>query len=113
MQEEQDSESKQRMNKERFIELFNEWRSSDESQKDFCRRKGINHHTFVYWRSKLNSKKNKKGSSFVEARISGAASISNHPLRLILPSGTQVIIPGNYGKAMLLDLFQVLGVVSC
>ena len=109
MQAETITKAKPRMNKQRFIELFSEWRTSDEPQKDFCRRKGINHHTFVYWRTKLNSEIQQQNVSFAEARISGPAPISNQQLRLILPCGTQVLVPGCYGKAMLSDLLQALG----
>ena len=104
---------KKRMTEERWLELFKEWQASGESQESFCKRKGMNYHTFVYWRTKHNSKqKNQESPLFAKARIAGSVS-SSATIRIILTSGVQIVIPANYDKAMLSDLLHMVGVIQC
>jgi hypothetical protein len=102
------------MTEARWVELYKEWQDSAESQEEFCIRKGINYRTFIYRRKRHNSKqKNRKSSSFVEARMVGMTPLSTNYIRIILTSGTQIMIPDKYDKALLSDFLQQVGLVKC
>lgn len=105
---------KNRMTEERWFALFNEWQLSGESQEKFCKLKGINYHTFLYWRTKQNTKqKSQTNTSFAKVRVSGSIATSTNSFRIILTNGSQIIIPPDYDKTTLSDFLKTVGVISC
>ena len=59
------------LDKIKWLELIAEWEKSNESQKQFCDRLGINVNTFTYMRGKLLSsgKKLAKNKKFIPVTI--------------------------------------------
>ncbi len=49
------SNAKQRLTKEEWKALIEEWKESKETQPVFCERKGLRYSTFGYWRTQLKS----------------------------------------------------------
>lgn len=109
----QEIKSKRQEGRERWLGLMAEWKSSDEPQAEFCKRREINIHTFNYWRNKLNGEnKSKNKSTFSQARVSSVNTQANN-LRLIIPNGVQVLIPPGFDKSGLKDFFELMGILSC
>lgn len=103
-----------RMTKERWFALYEEWQSSGESQANFCKRKDINYHVFVYWRKKHNGNRTKPSvKSFATAKLAGGVNQPAVYARIILNDGTQIIIPADYPKAAVANLLQPFGASSC
>lgn len=110
----EETTSKNRMTEERWFALFNEWQLSGESQEKFCNLKGINYHTFVYWRTKQNAKqKSQTNTSFAKVRVSGSIATSTNSFRIILTNGAQIIIPPDYDKRTLSDFLKIVCVIPC
>ena len=96
-------------------ELSAEWEASNLNQAEFCRQKGINLNTFVYWRSMVRQKPNKTQKDFLPATIT-APIIKHQPssgVMLRLPNGISLQITPHTDKMFLQDVFELLGVTSC
>ena len=81
-----------RRNAEEWRRMVEQHESGGLSQKEFCRREGLNENTFRLWRSRVGSSAN--GSvPFVEV-VPAPASESPWSIELELPSGTKLRMRG-------------------
>ncbi len=99
--------------------FVNEWKTSDESQTAFCLRKAISYNTFIYWKMKRSKHEKIKSlpkitAAFAPVKINKPSSV-NLPenIRIICPSGSQIIIPMAIPQTKLENLLKIIGVISC
>lgn len=93
-----------------WAEVFTEWENSGESQRGYCRRKGISYSGFTYWRKKLDADHNEK--SLVQVRT-----LSAHPetCRKSLAASVgrvRVELTGGEREELLVKIFRALKAVS-
>jgi hypothetical protein len=66
-----------------YARLIEEWKASDEPQKEFCARKGVKLSTYSYWNVKLNRERPSECRSLIEvhpeATTDPGASCSSDP----------------------------------
>ena len=104
-----------RLSQAKRQELSAEWEASELTQVEFCKLKGINLNTFVYWRSTVRQRANKTPRNFLPATIT-APIIKHQPssgVMLRLPNGISLQITPHTDKMFLQDVFELLGVTSC
>jgi len=93
-----------------------EWRTSDLSVAEFCRRKGLSQWTFRYWRKKAEAKgagRLRRAStpppatrvSFVSARLVEAGPT---PIEVALSGGRSLRVRGDFDEAVLRKLVTTL-----
>ena len=88
-----------------------EWEASGESQSAFCRRNQISYSAFGYWRMKFNKQKEPaKVGGFANVQLSPKQTLESNMLRLTLPNGINVLVPGNVNKQLLKEILGLLGV---
>jgi len=96
--------------------IIKEWRSSKQTQQEFCASRGLNYKTFVYHRcKKLHRKKqsNKVRPTFKEVCLPPIKkSTATVFLKLQLPNGMQLEIPEQFSSSQLKKVLSVLGVVG-
>lgn len=75
---------------ERWVEAIGEYEKSELRQKEFCRREGINLHTFVahLGRSRRNRSTGVTPRGFIEANLGELSGHTRMPLEIVLPCGT-------------------------
>jgi transposase-like protein len=85
-------------------QLLDEQTTSGQNIKTFCERRGINRHTFQYWRRKLNDTEKLSTPGFI------AINTSSHSAdRLVLQKGkVSLALPFNYPTAQLAALLREL-----
>jgi hypothetical protein len=78
------------LSEERWAEAIAEYEKSEMTQKEFCRREGINIHTFVahLGRSRQNRSTGATPRAFIEANLGELGGRSRMPLEIVLPCGT-------------------------
>ncbi len=78
------------LSKERWAEVITEFEKSELTQKEFCRREGINAHTFVahLGRSRRRRSTGVTPGAFIEANLGELGGCSRMPLEIVLPCGT-------------------------
>lgn len=99
----------------KWSELIAEWEKSNESQKQFCDRLGINVNTFTYMRSKLlsSNKKLNKSKKFIPVTIAKDVAKENIKCTdlIILESnnGIKLHIPLSISFDKLTHLLKLVG----
>ena len=78
------------LSEERWAEAIAEYEKSELTQKEFCRREGINVHTFVthLGRRRRNRSTGATPRAFIEAKLGELSGRSRLPLEIVLPCGT-------------------------
>ena len=78
------------LSEERWAEAIAEYERSELTQKAFCRREGINVHTFVahLGRSRQNRLTGASPRAFIEAKLGELSGRPRMPLEIVLPCGT-------------------------
>jgi membrane protease subunit (stomatin/prohibitin family) len=105
-----------RLSQAKRQELSAEWEASNLNQAEFCKQKGINLNSFVYWRSTVRQKDLKVQTSFLPAAITAPMTKQQQPpsgVMLRLPNGISLQISANTDKAFLQAVFNLLGVTAC
>ena len=76
---------------ERWLEHFEAWKQTDQTQADYCRKHEISPHQFSYWKRKLQTQSSVTRQSattgFAVAQFE-AATTSHQALSVTLPDGT-------------------------
>ena len=76
--------------RERMLSLVGEWRSSGQTQKDFCALHGIKMGTFSYWVAQSRDLSN---PSFIALMPNSSAS----SVEIIYPNGVKLKVDGDLG----------------
>jgi transposase-like protein len=102
-----------------WSDLVAAWSQSGLSQAEFCRRRGINGGTFVWWKRQLQKpagdgpkrrgRPPKASSRFVEVRLTGTSSISTY--EVVLARGRSIRVPSQFDPQILSRL--IAAVESC
>jgi hypothetical protein len=91
-------------------DIFSEWRRSGESQRGYCRRKGISISAFNYWHRKLEN--NDAEQSLVKVCDRGVlARVENNGLTA-QAGGVLVELSGKESEEFLLKVFRALKAIS-
>lgn len=80
--------------KEKWQELFNEWKQSGLTRAAFCRKHKLAVSTFDYWRRRIRERSRSK-SELVKVSVN-QPSKHNTKLILELPGGIRLDIPSDY-----------------
>lgn len=75
--------------KEKMYTLVNEWKNSNQSQKEFSRQHQINLHTFRYWAGKYNNQQQNSPEGF----ISFDQGASGDDICVRYPNGVELYVP--------------------
>ena len=95
-----------------WAKVFADWRKSDESQRGYCRRKGISFSAFGYWRRKIE----RQGA---DAAPVGLVLLGGHPSWKASAGFTvrcgalRVELSGGESEEVLGRVFRALGSVAC
>ena len=90
--------------------MSEEWSSSGEPQKQFCKRKGINYNRFVYWRSYFLKAQGKSRSQFKALKVAPPKPMNRLQamMQLQLPNGVKLQLSHGVDKAMLMTVLTCL-----
>ena len=103
-------EQSQRRCSSDWARVFSDWRRSGDSQRGYCRRKGIPYSAFIYWRRKLDKENNE--SSLVKVNnLSALPEIDRKGLTVKLDR-IRVELTGEESEELLVRLFRALKAVS-
>jgi len=102
-------ETPSELTNEQWRQLFTEWEQSNESQRIFCKRRGISHNSFCYQRSKLIYKKQKSASKKF-TRINYEKSGVSSEIKLLLPNNIVLLLPSTIDASSLTEIFSTLGI---
>lgn len=95
--------------------LVKEWEASNQSQKDFCKNRGLCYRNFNQWKSRLRKRSTPPLTSepgdFVALRVSDAPSFPGTTFSVHLPGGVHLSIEGDINSAA--SLIKALSTPSC
>lgn len=99
-------EQNRRRNAQEWSTIFLDWRRSNESQREYCRREGISISAFGYWHRKL--KKDSEEQQIV--KISGLASLptGDENVFTVRAGGVLVELTGRESEDFLISVFRAL-----
>jgi hypothetical protein len=101
--------SRQRQRGE-WAEVFSEWKKSGESQRGYCKDKGISYSRFTYWRKKLDGDQNQMSLVQVRNRSSLPEPVGGS---LAASAGrVRVELTGRESEELLVRIFRALKAVS-
>jgi hypothetical protein len=105
------SQDKKLLDKTKWEELITEWEKSNESQRAFCNRLGININTFSYIRSKMLRKNEKsKPSKFIPITVTESnKKVETHDVILESSNGIKLIIASSISPAKFKQLLELVG----
>jgi len=98
-----------------WSEMLRAWQRSGLSQAEFCRQRGVNAGTFVWWKRQLQKragdapKRRGRPRQFVEVRLAGTPSASMY--EVVLPRGRSIRVSPQFDPETLSRLIPV--VESC
>ena len=95
----------------RWLEIIKAWNKSEETQKDYCHRLGINLNTFSYTRSKLQ-KQDKSKAQFVPLKIRNNSEEKQVPHAFIIlenPQGYKLHLSASLSLEQLVKVFKLSG----
>lgn len=96
---------------EKWRIIIDDWNSSQENQKDYCHRLGINLNTFTYVRGRLHPK-NKIKSKFIPVTLGHIENSKNHSPNLLTlesPRGFKLHISPLLSLEQLSNIFKLSG----
>jgi hypothetical protein len=100
--------------KSKWAELIGEWERSEESQKAFCARLGLNLNTFVYWRARFvaASKREAKRNKFIPLAIKNeVAQKPGSEMILENKNGIRLLIPLSISSDKLVQILKMVGFI--
>lgn len=102
-----------------WSDLVAAWSQSGLSQAEFCRRRGVNGGTFVWWKRRLQGpaadvrkrrgRPPKTSGRFVEVRLTGASYLPGY--EVVLTHGRSIRVPSQFDPQILSRL--IAAVESC
>lgn len=90
-----------------MFSLIEVWKTSGQTQLDFCREKDIAYHKFHYWfrkYSKQNSCSPENPSSFARILVKNQNAMSSASVELVYPDGRRLIFNGHVDATFLRNL---------
>ena len=96
-------------------EKIEAWKTSELTQRQFCKQNDLRFATFTYWRSRLSIRdpsKNGKVILPVKVKAPKHQTNSQQSIRIKLPHGVLIECPITLSQADMKNLFSVLGVIS-
>jgi hypothetical protein len=97
-------------NRSEWAKVFSEWEESGDSQRGYCRRKGISYSGFTYWRKKLVEDHNRMSLVQVENLSALPEPVGRS---LVASAGrVRVELTGRESEELLVKIFRALKAVS-
>lgn len=99
--------------KQKWLNIITEWEKTNESQKSFCARLGLNHHTFSYIRAKFSSTQEtqNKNDHFIPVTLTKPSVPMPASQHIIIENknGIRMHVPLNLDKNNLMLLLNLVG----
>jgi hypothetical protein len=93
-----------------WSDIFSDWRRSGESQRGYCRDKGISISAFGYWHRKLE--RDGVEQSFVKVRNVGSIRGTDTDGLTVRAGGVLVELSGQESEEILMKVFRALQAIS-
>ena len=99
--------------KQEWMDLIADWEKTNESQRSFCARLGLNHHTFSYIRAKFfpTQKIQHKKDLFIPVTVTKPSTSMSTSEHMIIENknGIKLHVPLNLGEDNLTLLLNLIG----
>ena len=87
--------------REQWVKRMRSWEGSGQTRAEFCRLRGLNVHTFDYWRRALRS-----ATALVPVVVEAGLAVTASVIEVVMPDGVRVRVPAGC------DAGQIGAVVS-
>jgi hypothetical protein len=97
-------------NRNKMLQLIEEWKQSGESQISFCKSKNVYLHIFHYWlkRYKDQFRPVTTGKAFIPVTIPMNEKTSSNGIEIYYPNGVRIVLPKNSDLSMVRTFIKMV-----